>query len=78
VNSRSQNKRRFESWSPADSGGRIYRRTILGKRGWSAIYYKEVDLEETTLRFWQEIFDSNGILREIHAKFPVDTGHRKV
>ena len=32
---------------------------------------------ETTLRFWQEIYDDQGRLVEIHEKFPVDKGHQK-
>jgi hypothetical protein len=39
---------------------------------------KEVDGDETTLRFWQEIYDENGLLVEIHEKYPVDHRHRKV
>jgi len=38
---------------------------------------KEVDADEATLRFWQEIYDSNGKLSEIHEKYPLDKGHRK-
>lgn len=33
---------------------------------------------EQTLRFWQEIYDEQGRRVEIHEKFPVDNGHRKV
>ena len=43
-----------------------------------ACYLKEVDAAENTIRFWQEIFDDQGKLVEIHEKFPVDGGHRKV
>jgi hypothetical protein len=32
----------------------------------------------STLRFWQEIYDDKNVLREIHKKFPVDLGHRKL
>jgi len=39
---------------------------------------KEVDSNENTLRFCQEIYDENGKMVEIHEKFPVDKGHRKV
>lgn len=78
MSSRRQNELRFGSWSEKSDGGRIYRRTVSGKSGWSAKYLKEVDSEEQTLRFWQEIFDEAGALREIHQKFPFDTGHRKV
>jgi len=34
--------------------------------------------QETTVRFWQEIYDEQGALVELHEKFPVDKGHRKV
>jgi hypothetical protein len=43
-----------------------------------ARYFKEVDANETTTRFWQEIVDAHGRLVEIHVKFPVDEGHRNV
>jgi hypothetical protein len=39
---------------------------------------KEVNAGEKITRFWQEVFDSSGRLVEIHEKYPVDTGHRKV
>jgi hypothetical protein len=47
---------------------------------WAGVraYCKEVDALETTIRFWQEIYDERGVLVEIHEKYPVDTGHRKV
>ncbi len=56
----------------------MYRLKIDGKLGWSAVYLKEVDLFEKTIRFWQEIYDDKNVLREIHEKFPVDLGHRKL
>jgi hypothetical protein len=43
-----------------------------------ADYLKEVDTHETTLRFWQEIYDEQNRLVEIHEKYPVDKGHQKV
>lgn len=43
-----------------------------------ARYFKEVAADETTLRFWQEIYDDALRLVEIHEKFPVDRGHQKV
>lgn len=46
--------------------------------GWRARYLKEVDENETTVRFWQEIYDHRGMLVEIHEKFPVDKGHQKL
>lgn len=38
---------------------------------------KEVDANEATLRFWQEVYDDQGRLSEIHEKYPLDKGHRK-
>jgi hypothetical protein len=43
----------------------------------TARYLKEVDASETTIRFWQEIYDDQGKLVETHEKHPVDKGHRK-
>jgi hypothetical protein len=51
---------------------------VLGRLGWRARYLKEVDAQETTLLFWQEIYDDQGKLVEIHEKYPVDRGHQKV
>jgi len=39
---------------------------------------KETDGDEITLRFWQEIYDEKRNLREIHEKYPVDKGHKKL
>lgn len=39
---------------------------------------KEVNGEEKTVRFYQEIYDEQGKLVGIHEKYPVDTGHRRV
>ena len=78
MSSRTANERKFGTWETTATGGRIYSRLIAGRSGWSAAYRKEVDDKENTVRFWQEIFDESGRLREIHEKFPVDRGHRKV
>jgi hypothetical protein len=40
---------------------------VAGKLGWSARYFKEVDKDETTVRFWQEIYDDAGKLVEMHG-----------
>jgi hypothetical protein len=58
-------------------GGRRYRLDIPERMRWLARYLKEVNKDETTLRFWQEIYDETGKLIEIHEKFPVDKGHQK-
>jgi hypothetical protein len=49
-----------------------------GRLGWRARYFKEVNPDETTVRFWQEIYDDTGKLVKIHEKFPLDNGHKKV
>ena len=48
---------------------------VAGRRSWKARYVKEVDADENTVRFWQEIYDDQGKLVEIHEKYPVDKGH---
>ncbi|MBY0434888.1 MAG: hypothetical protein K2U26_12335 [Cyclobacteriaceae bacterium] len=60
------------------SGGRKYWFDVLGRGGGMARYVKEVDREETTLAFWQEIYDSRGVMIEIHEKYPIDKGHKKI
>ena len=76
--SRDENERKFGNWSNLPSGGRRYWLDVPGRIGWKARYLKEVDSQENTVRFWQEIFDDTGRIVEIHVKFPVDKGHRKV
>ena len=39
---------------------------------------KEVDADEATVRFYQEIYNEADILVEVHHKYPVDYGHQKV
>ena len=76
--SREQNERKFAQWRDLAGGGRCYWLEITGREGWRARYCKEVDAQENTTRFWQEIYDKSGMLVEVHQKFPVDTGHRRV
>ena len=59
-------------------GGRRYWYDVLGRSGWSVNYVKEVDKKEKTVRFYQEIYDQNGQLVEVHQKYPEDTGHQLV
>lgn len=75
---RKENEKKFGSWINLPDGGRRYFYEIKGKHGWSARYVKEVDQAEITIRFYQEIYDQNGTLVEIHEKYPVDNGHKKV
>lgn len=75
---REQNERKFEQWEKLAHGGRRYFREIIGRYGWRARYVKEVDADEATLLFRQEIYDDKGKLMEIHEKFPIDKGHQKI
>jgi hypothetical protein len=75
---RKQNEKEFDLWTDKDDSGRIYWFEIIGKLGWKAKYLKEVDANENTIRFWQEIYDENNVLREIHEKYPIDKGHQRL
>ena len=77
MSNRAQNEKKFGHWEELPDGGRRYWLDVLGRQGWRARYLKEVDANEATLRFWQEIFDEHGKLAEIHEKYPVDEGHLK-
>lgn len=78
MSTRIQNEKKFGTWEELAGGGRRYRLDIVGRVGWRARYLKEVDREENTVRFWQEIYDGQGRLVEIHEKYPVDKGHQKL
>ena len=75
---RKENEKKFGTWKELSDGGRRYSYEIRGRYNWMARYVKEVDSMEKTLKFYQEIYNSNGILIEIHQKYPEDTGHRKI
>ena len=51
---------------------------VWGRVGWKARYVKEVDENEVTVRFYQEIYDEMKKLVEVHHKYPIDQGHQKV
>jgi hypothetical protein len=76
--SRSQNERNFGTWEQLPNGGRRYVREFVGRAGGRALYIKEVDSAERTLRFAQEIYDATGRLVAVHEKFPVDLGHKEL
>jgi hypothetical protein len=78
MSARLQNEKKFGSWEALPGGGQRYRLEVAGRLGWRARYLKEVDANENTVRFWQEIYDDAGKLVETHEKFPVDKGHQKV
>lgn len=75
---REQNERKFGNWRDVSNGGREYWYEVRGRSGWRARYVKEVDADEETVRFYQEVYDGGGRLREVHHKYPVDLGHRHV
>ena len=77
MSSRAQNEKKFGTWEGLPNGGRRYWLNIAGRLGWRARYVKQVDAQENTVRFWQEIYDGQGRLVEIHEKYPVDKGHQK-
>lgn len=76
--SRGQNERKFKHREELPNGGRRYTREFAGRAGGWARYIKEVDTSERTVRFAQEIYDSNGRLVAVHDKFPVDLGHKQL
>ena len=78
MSRRRQNERKFGAWEDLPGGGRRYWLDVEGRGGWSARYVKEVDADENTLRFHQEIRDERGTVVETHEKYPEDMGHRKV
>ena len=75
---RLQNEKKFGSWRELPTGGRLYSYEVEGRSGWKAKYVKEVDADESTLTFYQEVYDGLGTLREVHHKYPADLGHRQV
>jgi hypothetical protein len=77
MSSRTQNEKKFGAWEELPNGGRRYWLDIAGRLGWRARDVKQVDAQEDTVRFWQEIYDGQGKLVEIHEKYPVDKGHQK-
>ncbi len=75
---RSDNERKFPSWEDLPDGNRRYWLDVPGRFGWRARYVKLVDSSENTIFFYQEIYNGHGELVEVHEKFPVDRGHRRV
>ena len=75
---RATNERKFGNWEDLPGGGRQYWYEVPGRRGWRARYVKEVDPDERIVRFWQEMYNENGVLVKRHDKYPVDRGHVRV
>jgi hypothetical protein len=78
IKKRQENEKKFSNWDELPDGSRTYWFEIDGRLGWKARYLKKVDHFETTLSFWQEIYDENGILVEFHEKYPINKGHKKI
>ena len=78
MSSRAQNERKFKYWEELPDGGRRYIREFVGRASGRARYIKEVDVNERTIRFTQEIYDTRGRLIAVHGKFPVDSGHKEL
>lgn len=74
VDKRKLNKKKFKNWEEFE-WGRRYQYEIEVKLGWKARYVKEVDINENALRFYQEIYDNEGRLIEVHHKYPIDEAH---
>ena len=74
---RRKNEKKFGNWIELANGDRRYYYDVLGRHGWRARYVKEVDASERTTRFYQQIFEKDQLV-EIHAKYPIDKGHKKV
>lgn len=75
---RSANEKKFKKWNELSGGGRRYYLEVNGKHGWRAVYIKEVDANEETLKFYQEIYNEHDKLIEVHEKYPMDKGHRRI
>lgn len=75
---RKKNERKFGFWEDLADGNWRYFYEVKGRSGWTARYIKEVDGFESTVRFWQELYDESGRLVEVHEKYPIDKGHRRI
>jgi hypothetical protein len=75
---REDNKKKFPNYEVLPDGTTKYWFEIEGRSGWRAQYVKVVDRQEVTISFSQKIYDGNGVLVEIHEKYPIDKGHIKI
>ena len=72
------NEKKFPHQLELSGGGRRYWYEVKGKAGYKARYVKEVDDKEETTKFYQEIYEEEGILVEIHEKYTINKGQLKV
>ena len=78
IEKRKRNEKKFKSWEELNDGGRRYWYTVIGRSRWKAVYVKEVNKNEETVRFYQNIYNESGKLVETHEKYPIDRGHKKI
>ena len=78
AGNRRKNERKFSAWEEIPDGGRRYWYDVPGRTGGRARYVKDVDANEVTVRFVQEIYNERGELVEVHQKYPEDLGHQAV
>ena len=68
--SRAQNERKFKHCEELPNGGRRYIREFTGRAGGRARYVKEVDPNERTMRFAQEIMTQPAASSRFTRNFP--------
>ena len=78
MSTREQNERKFQQWEDLPRGERRYWLDVASRSRWKVRYIKEVDANEVTIRFYQEVYNKIGESVEVHHKYSVDLGHRKV
>lgn len=78
IKKRQINERKYNNYEKLSNGGRRYWFQVKGKLGYTAKYVKEVNNKEEVIRFYQEIYNVQMELIEIHEKFPIDKGHKKI
>jgi len=77
-NKRKENEQKFPNHKELMDGSRMYWFEIEGRMGWKARYVKIVNQFEVTISFCQQIYDDNEKLVEVHEKYPIDKGHKKL
>jgi len=75
---RAENERKFKNWVELSDGGRRYWYDVIGRHGYWARYVKIVNVDEMTVRFYQEVYDNHSSLVSVHEKYPVDRGHQSM
>ena len=68
---RLESENKFEQWTDNPDGTRTYWYEVKGKRDWYARYVKQVDANEMTISFRQEVYDQMGDLLNSTGSFPL-------